>query len=102
MREPRALGFRFAVPLAATIDGLRLRRSKKAQRQRGRIRKLRLLAVLTVLVLLAGSAFTFGLVRAVASEIPQLDPAAQRSSVDGVVYSDDGHSVLASLRGPDS
>ncbi len=74
----------------------------KAPRKRGRIRKLRLLAVLTVLVLLAGSAFTFGLVRAVASEIPQLDPAAQRSQVDGVVYASNGRSVLAVLRGQES
>jgi penicillin-binding protein 1A len=58
--------------------------------------------VLTLLVLLAGTAFTFGLVRAVASEIPLLDPAAQRSPVDGVVYAADGHSVLAVLRGPES
>ena len=44
--------------------------------------------MLTVLVVLAGTAFTFGLVQAVASEIPQLDPAAERSEVDGVVYYD--------------
>ena len=42
--------------------------------------------MLTVLVLLAGMAFSFGLVRAVASEIPLLDPAAQRSQLDGVIY----------------
>ena len=71
-------------------------------RKRGRIRKLRLLAVLTVLVLLAGSAFTFGLVRAVASEIPQLDPSAQKAQVDGVIYASNGRSVLAVLRGDES
>ena len=58
--------------------------------------------MLTVLVLLAGAAFSFGLVRAVASEIPLLDPAAQHSEVDGVVYAADGHSVLAVLRGQES
>ena len=58
--------------------------------------------MLTVLVLLAGTAFTFGLVRAVASEIPLLDPAAQRSQVDGVVYASNGRSVLAVLRGDES
>ena len=58
--------------------------------------------MLTVLVLLAGTAFTFGLVRAVASEIPLLDPAAQHSEVDGVVYASDGRSVLAVLRGQES
>ena len=90
-------------PPGARLDlVLRLRRSTKAPRKRGRIRKLRLLAVLTVLVLLAGTAFTFGLVRAVASEIPLLDPAAQRSQVDGVVYASNGRSVLAVLRGDES
>jgi penicillin-binding protein 1A len=58
--------------------------------------------VLTVLVLLAGTAFTFGLVRAVASEIPQLDPAAQHAEVDGVIYASNGRSVLAVLRGDES
>ena len=58
--------------------------------------------MLTLLVLLAVTAFTFGLVRAVASEIPQLDPAAQHAEVDGVVYASNGHSVLAVLRGDES
>ncbi len=90
-------------PPRARLDVvLRLRRSTKAPRKRGRIRKLRLLAVLTVLVLLAGTAFTFGLVRAVASEIPLLDPSAQRSQVDGVIYASNGRSVLAVLRGDES
>ena len=47
-------------------------------------------------------AFTFGLVRAVASEIPLLDPAAQHAHVDGVVYASNGRSVLAVLRGDES
>ena len=58
--------------------------------------------MVTVLVLLSGMAFTFGLVRAVASEIPRLDPAAQRSQVDGVVYASNGRSVLTVLRGDES
>jgi len=58
--------------------------------------------VLTVLVVLAGMAFTFGLVRAVASEIPLLDPAAQRAQVDGVIYASNGRSVLTVLRGDES
>ncbi|MCY7303695.1 MAG: PBP1A family penicillin-binding protein [Thermoleophilia bacterium] len=81
---------------------MRLRRSTKVSRKRGRIRKLRLLAVLTVLVVLSGMAFSFGLVRAVASEIPELDPAAQRTQVDGVVYASNGESVLTVLRGDES
>jgi len=47
-------------------------------------------------------AFTFGLVRAVASEIPSLDPATQRSDVDTVVYASNGRRVLAVLRGDES
>ncbi len=50
----------------------------------------------------AGISFTFGLVRAVASEIPALDPAAQHSDVDTVVYASNGRTVLAVLRGNES
>jgi penicillin-binding protein 1A len=51
---------------------------------------------------LAGLSFAFGLVRAVASEIPALDPAAQHSEVDTVVYASNGRTVLAVLRGDES
>jgi penicillin-binding protein 1A len=83
---------------------LRLRRRSEAPRKRRRIRKLRLLALLTVLFALAGVAFTFGLVRAVASEIPSLDPARKRAGVDvdSVLYASNGYSVLAVLRGDES
>jgi penicillin-binding protein 1A len=50
----------------------------------------------------ASLSFTFGLVRAVASEIPALDPAAQHSDVDTLVYASNGRSVLAILRGDES
>ena len=40
--------------------------------------------------------------RAVASEIPALDPAAQHSDVDTVVYAENGRTVLAVLRGDES
>ena len=66
-----------------TITGLRLRRGIEApRRRRRRIRKLRLLALLVVLLLLASGAFTLGLVRAVAGEIPALDPAHQSGDLD--------------------
>ena len=58
--------------------------------------------MITILVVLSGMAFSFGLVRAVASEIPELDPAAQRTEVDGVVYASNGESVLTVLRGDES
>ncbi len=84
------------------MAALRVRREKGTPRRRRRVRKRRLAALLCVLFVLAGLAFTFGLVRAVASEIPSLDPAAQHSDVDTVVYAANGRSVLAILRGDES
>jgi penicillin-binding protein 1A len=81
---------------------LRVRRDKGAAARKRRVRKRRLLALLAVLLVLAGLSFTFGLVRAVASEIPALDPAAQHSDVDTVVYASNGRTVLAVLRGDES
>jgi penicillin-binding protein 1A len=81
---------------------LRLRRNTKARRKRRRIRKLRLLALLLILFVLSSVAFTLGLVRAVAGEIPALDPSHQRGDVDTYIYASDGHSVLAVLRGSES
>ena len=68
-------------------------------RRRRRVRKRRLAALLGVLFVLSFLAFTFGLVRAVASEIPSLDPASQRTDVNTVVYASNGERVLAVLRG---
>ena len=68
-------------------------------RRRRRVRKRRLAALLGVLFVLSFLSFTFGLVRAVASEIPSLDPAAQRTDVNTVVYASNGRRVLAVLRG---
>ena len=56
-----------------------------------------------MLFALALLSFTFGLVRAVASEIPSLDPAARaRTDVNTVVYASNGRTVLAVLRGDES
>jgi penicillin-binding protein 1A len=74
----------------------------KAPARPRRVRKRRLAALFCVLFVLAGLSFTFGLVRAIASEIPALDPAAQRSDVDTVVYASNGRTVLAVLRGDES
>jgi penicillin-binding protein 1A len=82
---------------------VRFRRGANGGRRRRRIRKLRLLALVAVLWLLALSAFSFGLLQAVASEIPDLDPARQPSfERNGYVYASDGKSVLAVLRGSES
>jgi penicillin-binding protein 1A len=81
---------------------LRVRKQKERPRKRRRVRKLRLAVLLCVLLALSLLAFTFGLVRAVASEIPSLDPAAHRTEIDTIVYASNGRSVLAVLRGDES
>jgi penicillin-binding protein 1A len=80
-----------------------LRRSRGAPKRRRRIRKLRLLALLAVLGLLALASFSFGLVTAIAGQIPALDPARQqRLEVNGYIYADDGHTILSVLRGSEA
>jgi penicillin-binding protein 1A len=80
------------------------RRPRSAPRpRRRRIRKLRLFALLSVLAVLGLVSFTFGLISAVASEVPSLDPAAHRDEeVNGYVYASDDRTVLAVLRGSES
>jgi penicillin-binding protein 1A len=47
--------------------------------------------------------FTYGLVTAIAGEIPELDPRAQANlEEDGYIYASDGRTVLAVLRGEES
>src|SRR5919197_1093942 len=58
--------------------------------------------MLFFLVLLAFIAFLFGFMRAVAGEIGYLDPAAQHTEINTVVYASNGRSVLAILRGRES
>ena len=70
---------------------------------RRRIRKLRLLALSFILFVLALLSFIFGLVTAIASEIPSLDPARlQQREADGFVYDRNGRRILAVLRGSQS
>jgi penicillin-binding protein 1A len=71
-------------------------------RRRRRIRKLRLAVLLLLLVVVALFAFLFGFMRAVAGEIGYLDPAAQRTEVNSVIYASNGRTVLAVLRGQES
>ena len=78
-------------------------RRRRPDGRRRRIRKLRLFAALLVLGVLGSAAFTLGLVSAIASEIPQLDPARQADrELNGFIYANDGTSVLAVLRGSES
>ena len=86
---------------------LRRKRSEPAvpRRRRRRIRKLRLLALVGVLGVLAVTAFAYGAVLAVGQQLNGLDPfgkKAQQQQVDGYVYADDGHTILAVLRGSQS
>jgi penicillin-binding protein 1A len=56
-----------------------------------------------VLGLLSITSFTFGLVTAIASQIPELEPVAQdRRESDGYIYDSTGKQVLAVLRGSES
>ena len=79
------------------------KRKDDAGKRRRKIRKLRLLTLLLVLGVLGFGAFVFGVVTAIAEEIPKLDPAyQQRISKNGFIYSSDGKRVLAVLRGAES
>ncbi len=79
-----------------------LRRRERKPRSR-RVRKLRLLALASALGLVCTVAFVYGLVTAIASEIPELDPRNQASlEEDGYIYASDGKTVLAVLRGRES
>ena len=67
------------MPMGATLpSALALLRNRNRPPKRRRIRKLRLLALLVVLALLGASAFTFGLLTAVAAQISALDPYHQQ------------------------
>ena len=79
--------------------------SKQKPVRRRRIRKLRLLALLTVLLIVGSVSFSFGLIRAVAAEIDsgKLDPQKQLDKqVNGYIYDRDGKRVLAVLRGSEA
>jgi penicillin-binding protein 1A len=82
---------------------LRLQHKTEVPARPRRIRKLRLLALLTVLGLLGAVSFSFGLVVAIASEIPQLDPRRQlQQEVNGTIYDSSGQRVLSVLRGAEA
>jgi len=79
------------------------RKKKDGPAKRRRIRKLRLLAILFVLLLLGTASFFFGMITAIAGEIPSLDPArVQAQEVNGYIYAGDGKTILAVLRGSEA
>jgi penicillin-binding protein 1A len=76
---------------------------KREHGKRRRIRKLRLLALLVVLILVSAASFSAGLITAIAGQLPSLDPRrAQAGEVDGYIYADNGHAILAVLRGSEA
>ncbi len=79
------------------------KRKEKDGKPRRKIRRLRLFTLMLVLGILGLGAFVFGVVTAIAEEIPKLDPSyQQRISKNGFIYADDGKRVLAVLRGAES
>jgi penicillin-binding protein 1A len=52
--------------------------------------------------LLSLASFSFGLITAVASQIPNCDPRQVPHEVDGHIYANDDHTILATLRGSES
>jgi penicillin-binding protein 1A len=70
--------------------------------RRHRIRKLRLLLLLLILLLLGFASFAFGMVTAISGQIPTCDPARIHHEVDGHIYANDNHTILATLRGSQS
>ena len=78
------------------------RRRSRAPKRR-RIRKLRFLALLSVLVFVSLVSFVFGLVSAIASDVAALEPStSKRPQQLGYIYASDGKTVLATLRGDES
>jgi penicillin-binding protein 1A len=55
-----------------------------------------------VIGLLGFASFTFGMVTAIAGQIPNCDPAHVTREVDGHIYASDDHTILATLRGSQS
>ena len=70
--------------------------------RRRRIRKVRLSTLILILLLLGVASFTFGLITAVAGQIPTCDPARVPHEVDGHIYANDNRTILATLRGSES
>ncbi len=78
------------------------RRRSRAPKRR-RIRKLRLLALVSVLGFVALVSFAYGMVSAIASDLSALEPSTKKRPEQlGYIYASDGKTVLATLRGDES
>ena len=73
------------------------RRRSRAPKRR-RVRKLRFLALVSVLGFVALVSFAYGLVSAIASDVGALEPSTnKRPQQLGYIYASDGKTVLATL-----
>ena len=89
----------------ATLDGARILpalfgRRGEPKRRRRRIRKLRLLVLVLILLVLGTASFSYGLVTAVASEIPTLDPARYHRVQNSYIYAGNGADPRRSSAAP--
>ena len=55
-----------------------------------------------ILFVLGFASFSYGMVTAVSRQIPSCDPGRVPQEVDGHIYADDNHTILATLRGSES
>jgi penicillin-binding protein 1A len=79
------------------------RRRRGAAKRPRRIRKLRFLALLTIIACVMTVSFMYGLVSSIAAELPELEPGNERRTERlGYIYASDGKTVLAVLRGSES
>src|SRR5262249_26602268 len=104
-RTSTALRVRSRSMAAATLASvLALFRRKPRPPKRRRIRKLRLFALLFVLGLLGIAAFGFGLLTALAAQVPSLDITRQTQAQqrNTYVYASDGSTILEILRGSEA
>jgi penicillin-binding protein 1A len=74
----------------ATVVALRPHEKRKPRRRHVRIRKLRLFALLSGLGILAAISTVFGMMMAVASDLPKLRPEASRNSI---IYDVNGQKI---------
>ncbi len=89
----RPASIRFEPPVA-TRERLRLRlRRGRRSRAKPRLRKLRFLLVLIAFLILAGTSMLFGILTAIASDLPQLIPKAPSTSVDSYLYDYTGQPI---------
>jgi penicillin-binding protein 1A len=82
---------------------VRFRRRSASRPTRRKIRKLRAFVLFLVVGLLSLVAFTYGFVTAIASEIPNIDPANQTRELarNSYIFAADG-TLLATLRGDEN